>query len=194
MLGGVELRSRASSTAASSSTRSNLAPCSSGFDREIGGEVATAVVHPFNSRRSWTLVLPALGRLETAVEIMWATMVVTWTTDEQHDIAIRSVRNQLAFYGSTPAYAPVLDIHGYGDLHGDLNAMSKAGRWAEMATLIPDDLIDQLAVIGPRADIARKISARTQGITDHVSLVNNRNPDPQLLADIVEDLRGLSPR
>jgi probable F420-dependent oxidoreductase len=170
---------------------------------EVAGEVADGlIVHPFNSRRSVEeLVVPALARgravtdrAEQAVEIVWVTMVVTWTTEEQHDIAIRSVKDQLAFYGSTPAYASVLDVHGYGALHGDLNAMSKAGRWAEMSELIPDDLVDQLAVVGPRPEIAHKISERTRGITDHVSLVNNRNPDAELFADIVGDLRAISPR
>jgi probable F420-dependent oxidoreductase len=167
---------------------------------EVAGEVADGlIVHPFNSRRSLEhLVLPALARGRAiahrppaAVELMWVTMVVTWSTDEEHDIAIASVKDQLAFYGSTPAYAPVLDVHGYGDLHADLNALSKAGRWAEMAALIPDNLVDHIAVVGPRADIAGKISERTRGISDRVSLVNNRNPDPGLFADIVADLRAL---
>ncbi len=81
-------------------------------------------------------------------------MVVTWTTDEEHEIALRSVKDQLAFYGSTPAYAPVLEIHGYGELHDDLNRLSKAGRWAEMAALVPDDFVDAIAVVGPRREIA----------------------------------------
>jgi alkanesulfonate monooxygenase SsuD/methylene tetrahydromethanopterin reductase-like flavin-dependent oxidoreductase (luciferase family) len=156
-------------------------------------------VHPFNSRRSLeAIVLPALargraksGRTDRAVEIMWVTMVVTWSTDEQHEIAIRSVKDQLAFYGSTPAYAPVLETHGYAELHHELNRMSKAGQWTEMAALIPDDLVEHLAVVGPRPEIAGKIAARVQGTTDRVSLVNNRNPDPALFADIVEDLRAL---
>jgi probable F420-dependent oxidoreductase len=170
---------------------------------EVAGEVADGlIVHPFNSRRSLEeLVLPALargraiaGRIDQPVEIVWVMMVVTWTTDEQHDIAIQSVKDQLAFYGSTPAYAPVLDVHGYAGLHDDLNRMSKAGRWTEMAALIPDDLVEHIAVVGPRREIAGKISARASGITEHVSLVNNRNPDPGLFADIVGDLRALSPR
>jgi probable F420-dependent oxidoreductase len=166
---------------------------------EVAGEVADGlIVHPFNSRRSLEeLVLPALARGRAAasrpadaVEIVWVTMVVTWTTDEQHDIAIRSVKDQLAFYGSTPAYAPVLEIHGYDRLHAELNRMSKAGQWTEMAALVPDELVDQLAVVGARNEIAAKIVARTSGITESVSLVNNRNPDPELFADIVEGLRS----
>ena len=173
---------------------------------EVAGEVADGlIVHPFNSRRSVEdLVLPALargraaaGRGDDAVAIVWVMMVVTWSTDEQHDVAIRSVKDQLAFYGSTPAYSPVLEAHGYGDLHADLNRLSKAGRWAEMATLVPDDLVDQIAVVGSRREIATRITARARGVTERVSLVNNRNPDPALFADIVDDLRALdavSPR
>ncbi len=169
---------------------------------EVAGEVADGlIVHPFNSRRSLEeLVLPAVARgrarcarAERAFEIVWVTMVVTWANDEQHDVAIRSVKDQLAFYGSTPAYAPVLHVHGYGELHDELNRMSKAGRWAEMAALIPDELVEHIAVVGPRTEIAARISARVRGITDRVSLVNNRNPDPGLFADIVADLRALDP-
>ena len=166
---------------------------------EVAGEVADGlIVHPFNSRRSLEdLVLPALAtgrgtatRAERAFEIVWVMMVVTWSTDEEHDVAIRSVKDQLAFYGSTPAYAPVLTLHGYGELHHDLNRMSKAGRWTEMAALIPDDFVDRIAIVGPRNEIASRISTRASGITDRVSLVNNRNPDPELFADIVAELHS----
>ena len=95
----------------------------------------------------------------------------------------------MAFYGSTPAYAPVLDLHGYADLHPELNRLSKQGRWDDMAALIPDDLIEQLAVVGPRPAIAAKLFARSSGLADTVSLVNNRNPDPDNFADIVHDLQ-----
>ena len=168
---------------------------------EAAGEVADGlIVHPFNSRRSLEeLVVPALargraaaaGRPPDAVELVWVMMVVTWSTDEEHEVAIASVKDQLAFYGSTPAYAPVLAIHGYDDLHADLNRLSKQGRWPEMAALVPDDLVEAIAVVGSRREIAPKIYERAAGITDRVSLVNNRNPDPALFADIVADLHSL---
>jgi probable F420-dependent oxidoreductase len=168
---------------------------------EVTGEVADGlIVHPFNTRASLEQhVVPALargraeaGRAADAVELMWVMMVVTWSTDEEHDIAIRSVKDQLAFYGSTPAYAPVLDLHGYGDLHHDLNRLSKEGRWDEMAALVPDEVVELIAVVGPRHEIAPKLAARADGVTTSISLVNNRNPDPTLFADIVADLRSLS--
>jgi probable F420-dependent oxidoreductase len=165
---------------------------------EVAGEVADGlIVHPFNSRRSLQqMVLPALergrasaGRDADDIEIVWVQMVVTWTTDEQRVTALRSARDQLAFYGSTPAYAPVLELHGFGDLHPELNRLSKAGEWGQMAELVPDALIEELTVIGPRDEIAAKLSARSNGVTDSISLVNNRNPDPTHFADIVGDLR-----
>jgi probable F420-dependent oxidoreductase len=167
---------------------------------EVAGEVADGlIVHPFNTRRSLEeLVLPALARgrsqanrADDSVTVVWVTMVVTWNTDEEREIALRSAKDQLGFYGSTPAYAPVLRAHGYDALHDDLNRMSKAGRWPEMADLIPDELVEEIAVVGPRRDIARRISSRAAGITDRVSLVNNRNPDPDLFADLVDDLHAL---
>ena len=144
-------------------------------------------------------MLPALARgrstanrHDQAVELVWVMMVVTWTTDEEHDIAIRSVKDQLAFYGSTPAYAPVLAIHGYAELHHGLNRMSKEGRWTEMAALVPDELVEaDRRRRTPRGEIARKIAGRARVITESVSLTNNRNPDPGLFADIVADLRAL---
>jgi len=165
----------------------------------VAGEVADGlIVHPFNTRRSLEeIVVPALTRGRDAgpfagdpIELVWVMMVVTWTTDAEHERAWRSVREQLAFYGSTPAYAPVLALHGFGDLHTELNVLSKAGRWDDMTELIPDELVHEIAVTGARHEIAAKVVARTAGITDSVSLVNNRNPDPTNFADIVADLRA----
>ena len=166
---------------------------------EVAGEVADGlIVHPFSTRRSVDeLVLPALargrsvaGRDAAAVEVVWVQMVVTWRTDEERDRALRSVREQLAFYGSTPAYAPVLDLHGFTDLHPELNRLSKAGRWDDMTELIPDELVELIAVVGPRSEIAARLVERTAGLDVTVSLVNNRNPDPTHFADIVAALRA----
>jgi hypothetical protein len=129
---------------------------------------------------------PLAGR---PIELVCVVMVVTWSSDEEHDRAWRSVKEQLAFYGSTPAYARVLELHGLGDLHLDLNRLSKAGRWDDMTELIPDDLVREIAVTGERRDVAAGLVARVAGITDSISLVNNRNPDPANFADIVADLR-----
>src|SRR5262249_45719050 len=68
-----------------------------------------------------------------------------------------STRRLLAFYGSTPAYRPVLAAHGWEDLQPELNAMSKQGRWQEMGALITDEMLHTLAGCGTPSDIAAYI-------------------------------------
>ncbi len=175
-----------------------------GFGPEMvatAGRVADGlIVHPFNTRRSFQeLTLPALdrgletsGRSRTDVDVEWVTMVVTWSTEAERQVAMRSAREQLGFYGSTPAYRPPLDLHGWGDLQPELNRLSKQGRWDQMADLIPDELVEAVAVVGPRDEIAARLVERAAGLADHVGLVNTRNPDPAHFADIVSDLRRLT--
>ena len=170
----------------------------------VAGEVADGlIVHPFTTPSSMQqMTLPALdaglaasGRSRSDVEIVWVTMVVTWDhqardAENQRDAALRSAKSQLAFYGSTPAYAPVLEIEGWGDLHVELNRMSKQGRWDEMTDLITDEMVDALTVMGPRDTLADRLITRVAGVTDSVGLVNSRNHDPRHWADVVADLRA----
>jgi alkanesulfonate monooxygenase SsuD/methylene tetrahydromethanopterin reductase-like flavin-dependent oxidoreductase (luciferase family) len=74
--------------------------------------------------------------------------------------AARRVRNLLALYASTPAYKPVLDVHGWGELQPELNRLSKQGDWATMGTLITEDMIQTIAVHGTPDQVAEEIVAR----------------------------------
>ena len=163
----------------------------------VAGEVADGfLVHPFTTRRSLEeLTLPALaegatrvGRDPAAIEVVCVTIVVTGRSEEELTWSREAVRRQLAFYGTTPAYRPVLDLHGYGDLHPELNRLAREGRWDDMAGLVDDGLLGTIAVVGEPHEIAPAIRHRLAGISDHVSLVNNRAPDPLHLAEVVEDL------
>ena len=162
----------------------------------VAGEVADGLItHPFASRRSLQeLVLPALGPTPPGFEVVVVCMLATGERGADLDEAVATVRGQLAFYGSTPAYAPVLELHGFGGLHPQLNALSKQGRWADMAELVPDELLETIAVVGRREEIAALVRERTAGIADAVSLECTRRPDPGHFADIVADLRHLDGR
>jgi probable F420-dependent oxidoreductase len=158
------------------------------------------LAHPFNSRRSLLEnTLPALerglgvsGRNRSDLDVICATLVVTADTEEGLEASKAAARKQLAFYGSTPAYRPTLDCHGWGELHLELNRMSKAGRWEEMAQLIEDDVLEAIAVVGPRDGIAKALHARLDGIADGVSLTHNRAPDPTHWADVVAEMKATS--
>jgi probable F420-dependent oxidoreductase len=165
----------------------------------VAGEVADGfLVHPVNSRRSLLeLTLPAVaegarraGRATDDVEVVCVTIVVTGRTEAEFERSREAVRAQLAFYGTTPAYLPVFELHGYGDLHPELKRMARQDRWPEMAALIDDDLIETIAVVGEPRSIAPKIIERLDGISNSVSLVNNRAPDPEHFAEVVADLHA----
>lgn len=166
---------------------------------EAAGEVADGfIAHPFATRRSLAEhVLPALGRgLARAgrrrgdLDVVCATIVVTAEREDELARIRRAVKKQLAFYGSTPAYRPTLACEGYDTLHPELNRLSKEGRWDEMTDLVDDALLDAIAVVAPRREVAARLRLRLADLTDAVSLTNNRAPDPTHWADVVADLRA----
>jgi probable F420-dependent oxidoreductase len=165
----------------------------------VSGEVADGfLVHPVNTRRSLLeLTLPAItdgldasGRSRDDFEIVCVTILVTGRDEAELDRSREAVRQQLAFYGSTPAYRPVFDLHDRGDLHPRLKQMAREDRWVEMASLIDDEFLEAVAVVGEPSQIAPRIRERLVGISDHVSLVNNRAPDPTHFAEVVDALKA----
>ena len=163
----------------------------------VAGEAADGfIAHPFNTRRSLLEnTLPALeqglaksGRKRSDLEVMCSTLVVTADTEEALAASRLAARKQLAFYGSTPAYLPTLACHGWEGVHGELNRLSKEGRWDDMTNLISDEILEQIAVVGERREIAGKLRTRLDGIADSVSITHNRCPDPGHWADIVREL------
>ncbi|OBB74750.1 TIGR03617 family F420-dependent LLM class oxidoreductase [Mycobacterium sp. 852014-52144_SCH5372336] len=113
-------------------------------------------------------------------------IVSVGTRDADHDAA----RRLLAFYGSTPAYRPVLDVHGWGELQPELNALSKQGRWQEMGTLIDDEMLHTIAACGTPAEIAAHIRDRVDGVSDRVCLYQPGPIAIDALAEIVDALTG----
>lgn len=164
----------------------------------VAGEVGDAFFgHPFTTRRSLLEhTLPALteglaasGRTRDDLEVVCATLIVTADDEAAFERSKAAARKHLAFYGSTPAYRRTLECHGWDDLHPRLNRLSKEGRWDEMARLVDDEMLETIAVVGARDEIAGKLRARLAGIADAVSLTHNRCPDPHAWADVVADLR-----
>jgi len=130
--------------------------------------------------------LAAAGRSATDFALVPEIIV---SAGEDHD----ATRRLLSFYGSTPAYRPVLDIHGWGDLQPELNAMSKQGRWNDMAGLITDEVLHTIAACGTPKQIAAHIRERVavaEGMADTVCLYQPGPIATDTLAAIVDELRG----
>ncbi|MFA1538143.1 LLM class F420-dependent oxidoreductase [Actinomadura monticuli] len=157
---------------------------------EVAGEVADGFfVHPFTTERYLREVtLPALerGRAKAGEEglgdftVSGSCMIVTGRTDEEIAKATRGIKRQIAFYASTPAYRPVLDLHGFGDLQPELTALSKQGRWREMTDMISDDILDEFALTGAPEEIPAALRARIGDVCDRVSLYTPYRIDPAL--------------
>jgi probable F420-dependent oxidoreductase len=165
----------------------------------VAGEVADGfLVHPFCTSRSLhEITLPALERgrargplAATPLTLSLPVMVATGATDADLDAAKLAVRAQIAFYGSTPAYRVVLDVHGWGELQPRLRELTQAGDWAGMAALVPDELLDAVAIVAQPDDVADAIRARFGTVLDRVALNAPYAMDPDLRAAIAAALRG----
>jgi probable F420-dependent oxidoreductase len=148
------------------------------FMTEVAGEVADGmIIHPFSTLPYIeSVTLPAIdkglakaGRARADFEISYSNFVVTGRDEREFDASKQAARERIAFYGSTPAYKGVLDSIGAGELQGELNTMSKQGRWKEMGTLITDDILGEFAVVGEPGDIAPEMLRRYGSFTDRTS-------------------------
>ncbi|WP_344424604.1 TIGR03617 family F420-dependent LLM class oxidoreductase [Pseudonocardia ailaonensis] len=105
---------------------------------------------------------------------------------------VEAVRRQISFYGSTPAYKPVLDLHGWGDLQADLNTLSKRGRWDEMVPLVTDEVLHAMCSVGTEQEVAADLHRRYGQLAHRIRF--NRPGDtagPGRFAGLVEALRSL---
>src|SRR5262245_36214583 len=146
---------------------------------EVAGEVADGViVHAFTTEKYLRdVTLPALerglakaGRKRGDFQVMYPGFVVTGASEKAWADSRRGVSKQIAFYGSTPAYRPVLEMHGWGGLQTELNALSKQGQWDKMGELISDDVLEAFAVVGTPDEVVPKFKARYTGVVDRTTL------------------------
>ena len=166
---------------------------------EVAAEVGDGYfVHPFSTAKSLDeLSLAAVSRgLEKAAkrrdDFSVAVQVITATglDEETMEQSIFGARSQIAFYASTPAYLPVLQCHGWDDLHVEAKRLSKEGKWMEMAGLIDDEILNTIAVVGTPAEVAARIADRFAGKVDRISPVAYA-PDVELLATLCRELRAV---
>ena len=164
---------------------------------QVAGEVTDGLlVHPFTTERYLREVSqPAVekgaakaGRSLDGFDLVGPVFVVTGNTAEEKQAADGFVRGQIAFYGSTPAYKGVLDLHGWGDLQPELNALSKQGKWVEMSGLIDDEVLNTFAVVADDpADVGPELKKRFGDILTRVSFYS-WNPGDDNVAELAKTL------
>jgi probable F420-dependent oxidoreductase len=144
---------------------------------EVAGEVADGLIaHGFTTDRYFReLTLPAVrrglaasGRSRASFAIQCPVFVASGESEEEIRAACDRVRAQIAFYGSTPAYRGVLELHGWGALQDELNRLSKQGRWAEMGGLVDDEILHAFAVVGTWDEVLSGLRARASAGIDRL--------------------------
>jgi len=115
-------------------------------------------------------------------------MVAAGDTEEELNTAVATIRGQIAFYASTPAYKVILDSHGWGDLQPELQRMTRENRWDLMNDLVSDEMLNTFAVVGHTSEIADKIMAKVGEAINRVSLVTPYTTDPSRFASVVKAL------
>ncbi len=167
---------------------------------EVAGEVCDGFLcHGFTTERYLREVtLPALergaakaGRSLADVEISGPAFVVTGTTEQEMAKSIEGTKQQIAFYGSTPAYRGVLELHGWGGMQDDLNKMSKEGKWKEMGQLITDEILHTFAVVAEPEKLAAGLQERYGGAVQRISFYAPYASDPERWRGVMDQLHAL---
>jgi len=164
---------------------------------EVAGEVGDGfIAHGFTTERYLREVtLPALlrgrervGKSLEGFEIVVPSFVVTGSSEEQMERQRASVREQVGFYGSTPAYRAVLELHGWGDLQTELRDRSRSGDWQGMGLAVPEDVLDAFAIVAEPTDLAAAYARRFRGVATRLTIERSVLTNEAELADVVTSL------
>ena len=168
--------------------------------RLAAAEADGLVIHPLASSRTLrehSLAhldegLASAGRQREELTVVGNVLVALHGEDEDPRPATDTLRAIVGFYGSTPSYRVLLEVHGHGDLQPRLRELTRTGRWSELPDLVDDELVRTFTVCAPPAAAARQIAERFGGIADRVALGVHHGGEG-LVAELVAELRARRP-
>lgn len=114
------------------------------------------------------------GRPRSAVSLTCPVFVVTGRTADEFQAAKHEAKTRIAFYGSTPNYLAVMELHGWGEVAARLSKLAREGEWAAMADQISDDMLAEFAVIAEPEEVFTALRERYQGVVDRICLGYDR--------------------
>ena len=167
---------------------------------EVAGEVCDGFIcHGFTTEKYLREVtLPALergrakaGKTMEGFEMTGPMFVVTGNDAEEMERAAQGTRQQIAFYGSTPAYRGVLELHGWGGVQDELNALSKQGKWKEMGDLIDDDMLNAFAVVAEPEAVAPELGKRFADVMNRIAFYVPYASNPERWRAVMEEVKAL---
>ncbi len=113
--------------------------------------------------------LSKAGRLRRSIEVSSSIFVIPTDDSQQAAKCENEIREQIAFYASTPPYRPVFDLEGWGDVADELKAGAARSQWNELPSLITDEMLDRFVLRGTWADLPEKVLQKYDGLLDRVS-------------------------
>jgi probable F420-dependent oxidoreductase len=144
----------------------------------LAGELCEGFhVHPFHSikyidevvRPQVALGAERSGRRATDVVLASSAFVITGKGATAIEQSRQMVRQQIAFYASTPTYRVVLAVHGWQDVGEQLSRLAATKRWDQMPALISDQMLDVFAIQTPPDTLGQALRAHYEGILDRVA-------------------------
>ncbi|WP_435582365.1 TIGR03617 family F420-dependent LLM class oxidoreductase [Amycolatopsis thermoflava] len=171
-----------------------LAGVGEGMTRAAGEVADGFLCHGFTTERYLREVtVPALRSGRSSLdgfELVGSPMVVTGRTDAEIAAALAGTRRQIAFYGSTPAYRGVLELHDRGELGDELHRLSRRGEWERMGTLVDDELLAAIAVVGKPDEVAAEVRRRYGDLFTRATLYLPYEAEPGLVAEVAAAVRS----
>jgi probable F420-dependent oxidoreductase len=165
---------------------------------DMCGEVADGLfAHAFTTRKYLhDITLPAVqrglarsGRERSAFQVACPVFVVTGDDEAEMSVGAAGVRKQIAFYGSTPAYRKVMELHGWEQVADELHRLSLQGEWNAMATLIDDDIMNAFALVATTDKLAAALKDRCDGVIDRVMPTFLQTLSRDTVAAVLDELR-----
>ncbi len=167
---------------------------------QMVAEVADGIlIHPFHTEhflREHTIPnvangLDVAGKADDTLSFGVDVMVGVYRTEAEKETAERGCRFNLGFYGSTPAYRVTLDAHGWGDLQPKLRQLTKENRWDDLASLVDDEVLRTIAVVGTPAEVASELHRRYRGIASRLGFSMPYATQPDTVRELLVELRRL---
>ena len=143
------------------------------------------LLHPFTSTPYvHDQTAPRLSAAPDGFTVVGGAIVALAADAADQALADDAVRGLIAFYGSTPAYRPVLDSVGHGELQPELRTLTREGRWDELSSLVDDTVVASIAVRGTPAQVADQLLDRYEGIAERVAITLPHAPTMELLGEL----------
>lgn len=142
-----------------------LAAVNQGMIRAAAAVADGLVAHPVFTRQYMTeTVQPVLAGSDCRL----LPYIITAIHDDPA-VARDEARWQIAFYYTTRLYHSILAGSGFEGVADEVATAFRQGDFARMMTLVPDAMVDAIALAGTADDVREKI-AQWQHLADHVAL------------------------